>query len=130
MTTPRCIRQILLYLVVGAGATLVEWGVFYLLDARCGVHYALATALAFAVSTLSNWYLGRLLLFSKGDAKGIVHELASIYGVSALGLVANLAIMYVCIDVLEFPHMSAKILATAIVFSLNFAVRKFLIYKI
>ena len=130
MTPSPCIRQILLYLVVGAGATVVEWGVFYLLDVRCGVHYTAATALAFAVSTLANWGLGRLLIFSKGDAKGIVHELVSIYGISCLGLAANLGIMFVCITLLGFPDMLSKIIATAIVFAANFAVRKFFIYKV
>ena len=130
MNLPVCIRQMLLYLVVGAGATLVEWAVFYLLDVHCRIHYTAATAAAFAVSTLANWGLGRLLVFRRGDARGIVHELVSIYGISCLGLAANLLIMFVCISLLKMDDMLSKILATAIVFAANFVVRKFFIYKV
>ena len=56
-------RQMFLYLVVGAGATLVEWGVFYLLAEKMLITYPAAVTVAFAFSTLANWKLGRILLF-------------------------------------------------------------------
>ena len=86
-------------------------------------------SLAFAVSTLANWGLGRLLLFKKGDQHGLLHELIAIYGVSIIGLLANLGIMWIMIEQLKSPDMIAKITATAIVFIGNFLVRKFWIYK-
>ena len=130
MKIPRGLFQLFLYFIVGVGATVVEWGAFYILDVLCGIHYTFATALAFAVSTLANWGFGRILLFSKGDPKGVVHELAAIYGVSCIGLIANLAIMFVCISLLSMSDMPAKIIATVIVFLFNFLIRKYVIYKV
>jgi putative flippase GtrA len=122
--------QLGLYFIVGAGATVVEWVVFYLLDVILGMHYVPATTLAFAVSTLANWGLGRMLVFKTGDPRGIIHELISIYGVSIIGLLANIVIMYACIEFLKTHDMIAKIIATGIVFLGNFVVRKFWIYKV
>ena len=54
------IKQIMLYLIVGSGATIVEWIVFFLLDHYLNIHYMIATSLAFVLSTFANWVLGRL----------------------------------------------------------------------
>ncbi len=130
MRISKSLLQAFMYLFVGAGATIVEWLVFYLLDVKAGLHYIVATALAFAVSTLANWALGRVLVFKKGDAKGLFHELIAIYGISIIGLLLNIGIMWICIELFDVSDMPAKIIATIIVFSANFAVRKFWIYKI
>lgn len=122
-------KQLILYFFVGLIATFVEWLFFYIFDVRCGLHYTLSTTLAFVFSTLANWGAGRLLVFKVGDAKGIVHEIISIYVVSCIGLLANLLIMWICVDKCGMPDMLSKILATAIVFIGNFAVRKFWIYR-
>lgn len=121
--------QLAVYFIVGLGATIVEWGVFYVLNILWNFHYAIATAAAFALSTFANWILGRCLLFKKGSGKGLLHEIGSIYAVSIIGLLLNLLIMWILIDGLLFHDMIAKIIATAIVFSGNFIVRKYLIYK-
>ncbi len=130
MRIPKSLIQAFSYLVVGAGATVVEWLVFYLFDVKVGLHYSVATALAFAVSTLANWALGRVLVFKKGDTKGLLHELSAIYGVSIVGLLMNIGIMWVVIECFKLSDMMAKIIATMIVFVANFAVRKFWIYKV
>ena len=128
MKIPEYQKQIVIYLFVGGGATIVEWGVFYLLDVVGHIHYAWATAGAFAVSTLANWALGRLMLFKKSEGS-LLREIGSIYGVSIAGLLLNLAIMWVAINGLHLKDMIAKIIATAIVFAGNFLVRKFWIYR-
>ena len=125
----KILLQLAVYFVVGLGATIVEWGVFYILNILCDFHYTLATVIAFSLSTFANWVLGRFLLFKKGSGKGLLHELGSIYVVSIIGLLLNLLIMWVLIDILSFCNMFAKIIATAIVFLGNFIVRKYLIYN-
>lgn len=130
MKIPKSSIQFALYFLVGAGATAVEWVVFYLLNGLLGMHYAVSTTLAFAVSTLANWSGGRILLFHKGDARGLLHELISIYTVSILGLLANLLIMWITIEKMYIQDMLSKMIATGIVFIGNFLVRKFWIYKI
>ncbi len=121
-------KQLLLYLIVGGLATIVEWTVFYVLDSVVALNYAAATALAFAVSTLANWAAGRLLMF-KGDGH-IWTELVKIYLTSIAGLLMNLLIMWVAIEYVGIPNFVSKVMATGIVFFWNFIIRKLAIYKI
>ncbi len=124
------IRQVIIYFLVGSGATVVEWSFFYFFNVILVMHYAISTTLAFVASTFANWFFGRIALFRKGDSKGLFHEIASIYIVSIVGLLLNLLIMWIAIEKFQVPDMAAKIISTAIVFAGNFIVRKLYIYKI
>ena len=121
------IKELLLYLIVGGIATISEWAIFYLLDLGA-VHYALATVIAYLLSTFINWLAGRLLVFKKTNLS-LLKELAGIYLASIVGLLLNLLIMWIAVDLLSFNEMISKVAATAIVFAYNFLVRKLLIYK-
>ena len=121
------IKQIMLYLIVGSGATIVEWIVFFLLDHYLNIHYMIATSLAFVLSTFANWVLGRLIMFK--SSKYTWKELVQIYLVSIAGLLMNLMIMWIAITKLGFNNMFSKIAATGIVFFWNFIIRKLLIYR-
>ena len=93
-----------------------------------GVHYSVATALAFCISTFSNWLLVRWIMF-KETQQGILKELLQIYVASIIGLIMNLVIMWQTIDCLKINNMIAKVIATGIVFFWIFLVRKMLIYR-
>ena len=120
-------NELFLYLIVGGGAALVEWFLFYIFTKHFDINYIIATSLAFVFSTFANWAFGRLLLFK--TSQNIGKELAKIYLTSITGLLMNILIMWVAIDGLEFDQMVSKILATGVVFFWNFFVRKFIIYK-
>ena len=121
--------QFFLYLVVGALATVVEWITFYLFDVIFGIHYTFSTALAFAVSTFSNWGFGKLILFRQ-KSQNVAGEIFKIYLISVIGLLMNIAIMFVAIEKIGISDMVSKIIATCIVFVWNFLIRKFWIYKV
>lgn len=121
------IKDFLLYLIVGGIATVTEWILFFVLD-NIDVHYTLATVTAYILSTFINWLTGRLLVF-KNSRQTFLKEISSIYMASIVGLLLNLLIMWVAVDIFSINEMVSKITATAIVFIYNFLVRKLLIYK-
>ncbi len=121
------IKDLMLYLIVGGIATVSEWIIFYVLD-KCLVHYALATVIAYMLSTFVNWAAGRLLVF-KESHQSFIKEILSIYAAAVVGLLMNLVIMWLAVDILSINEMISKIAATIIVFMYNFLVRKLLIYK-
>lgn len=120
--------ELFLYLIVGALATVVEWGAFYAFDLIFEIHYTFSTALAFVLSTFANWAFGKLILF-KAKTKNVASEIFKIYLISVLGLLMNIAIMFVAVEKLGIHDMISKIIATGIVFIWNFLVRKLWIYK-
>lgn len=128
------IRQFLSYFAVGGISALVEWVVFYLLGKLFGMPYLPATALAFVFSTTANWFLGRTFTFRNSNlGKKKAREILQVFGVSGIGLLGNLALMYLFVTVLgmntELLKTLAKILATGIVFIWNYLSRKLWIYR-
>lgn len=121
--------SLLKYLVVGGLATVVEWAVFWLLEGRMNLPYPAATALAFAFSTFANWAFGRVLVFQARPDCPLAKEIGKVYLASVVGLVLNLAIMFVLVDGLGQEEMLSKMIATVLVFGYNYLVRKQLIYK-
>lgn len=126
----KMIRQFVSYVIVGGTATIVEWVLFYIFEHAFSLNYLLNTAISFALATAANWALGRLLTFRNADAGSRTKELVSIYAVSVIGLLANLGLMYLFVQVLGINSMLSKVMATAIVFIWNFLSRKLLIYKV
>lgn len=128
------LKQFLSYFMVGGLSAIVEWVSFYLLGKLFGMTYLPATALAFVFSTTTNWFLGRTFTFRNADlGKKKGKEIALVFGVSAIGLLGNLVLMYLFVTVLgmqsELLKTLAKILATGIVFIWNYLARKLWIYK-
>lgn len=121
-------KQLMLYLIVGGIATVVEWLFFYLFSIRLNMNYLIATALAFVISTFANWLAGKLIMFK--DWSHIVPEIVKIYATSIAGLVFNLVLMWIMVDIIDLHEMLSKIIATGIVFTWNFLIRKYLIYKV
>ena len=121
------IKDFFLYLIVGGVATVAEWLIFFVLD-KIYLHYAIATAIAYILSTFVNWLAGRILVF-KESHQAFIKEIGEIYLASVVGLLLNLIIMWVAVDLIAADEMVSKVIATAIVFFYNFLVRKLLIYK-
>lgn len=123
------IRDFILYFIVGILATIIEWVVFRITNHVFHFHYAIATTGAFIISTFANWGFGRLILFKNKTSSTLKKELSQIYITSIVGLLMNLFIMWVTIEIFSFDAMGAKILATGLVFFWNFLIRKLIIYK-
>ncbi|MBQ1186138.1 MAG: GtrA family protein [Clostridia bacterium] len=121
------IKEFLLYVIVGGIATVAEWVSFFVLD-KLSVHYAIATTLAYFTGTLVNWAAGRILIFKEPN-QSFIKEIVSIYLASFIGLLLNLIIMWIAVDLFDITEMVSKIAATGIVFMYNFLIRKLLIYK-
>lgn len=117
------------YLIVGGLATIVEWAGFWLFSEKLSIEYLLATALAFAISTFANWLFGRLLVFREKQQQSLLREILSVYLASIVGLLLNLLIMFLLVQLLGVEKMIAKMAATVLVFTYNYLVRKLIIYR-
>ena len=128
------IRQFLSYFCVGGCAALVEWIGFSLMEYLLDVPYLLATGLAFILSTTVNWILGRIFTFRDSVyQERRTEEFVLVFFVSSIGLVFNMLLMYLFVDIVgmdtNIMKTIAKIIATGIVFIWNFLSRKLLIYR-
>lgn len=127
-TPKEFIKQFFSYLIVGGIATLVEWSIFGLLFYILHVYNLIAVTIAYIISTFVNMILGRKMTFTNAKINRRL-EVFLIYLVSAIGLGANLLLMFIFVDKLHLNGMFSKIMCTGIVFIWNYAVRKWGIYR-
>lgn len=131
------IKQFLSYTVVGLAATLVEWGIFWLLTFPLSLDQNLAFTVAFIISTFVNLVLGKKMTFKNaqvihaGNNKklNLAKETFLIYLVAVIGYILNLALLNIFTAALMMNKMFAKMLATAIVFFWNYLARRLGIYR-
>lgn len=122
--------QFISYFFVGGIAAIVEWIAFFVFNSILVLAPLIATCLAFVFSTFVNWILGRLITFKDSVTNtSKVMDALKIYGVSALGLLWNLILMYIFTSVFTLWPLGSKIAATGIVFIWNYFIRKLWIYK-
>lgn len=127
----RLFRQLISYFFVGGIAALTEWLCYYALENVAGSSYIIATILSFLIATAVNYALGRRMTFKASKATGSkAREISSIYFVSAVGLLLNVILMLIMVQMIHFPGLTSKIISTGIVFFWNFLSRKLWIYKV
>ena len=100
--------KVLIYLCIGGMAALIEWGGFYFLNHWLLVNYLLATALAFAFSTLCHYLLGNIFVFNSGTRYERKKELSLVFLVSTIGLLFNLLLMGLFVGFFAWNAMAAK----------------------
>ena len=122
-------KQLSSYVFVGGSAALIEWISFFILAKKMGMYYISSTIIAFMLATFTNWLVGRNTTFKNTRKDNILNEIFWVYIVSAVGLIINVTIMFLFVNVLLFDTMIAKIIGTGIVFIWNFVIRQYVIYK-
>lgn len=128
--------KVLLYLFVGGTAALVEWGLFYLffnyllspLGWKLAIQTSTATAAAFSCSTIYHYFLGNILVFNSGTRYSKGKEISLVFVVSLMGLLFNLLLMYLFVNICSWNPMLSKVLASCIVVVWNYLARKKLIF--
>lgn len=123
------IKQICRFLVVGGLAFLLDYGALWVLVDLLTVNYLVASALSFAVSVIFNYILSSLWVFECSSQGNKVSEFVVFVVLSIIGLLLNLAIMWLAVDILGIHYMIAKIGSTGIVMVYNFISRKTILEK-
>lgn len=131
------VTKILLYLLVGGTAALVEWSLFFVFINYLFIGWGLkntaltmfSTAAAFCLSTLYHYILGNILVFDSGSRYQKGKELSLVFLVSTMGLFFNLLLMFIFVTLWAWPMMFSKILTSGIVVVWNYLSRKKWIFR-
>lgn len=113
--------QWLRFAVVGASNTLLSTAVFAALF-HLGVHYLLASALAFAIGALNSYTLNRRWTFRSHERRA--PELARFIGVQAVGLGVNLTLLVALVEMAGIQHVFAQLLAFPAASVITFALSR------
>lgn len=117
-------KQIFRFLIVGGLAFIVDYSVLWALAGPLGVNYLAASALSFSVSVIFNYVLSSIWVFDCTVSGNKIGEFLAFVALSVVGLLLNLAIMWIAVDIMGIHYLVAKIVSTGIVMVYNFISRK------
>lgn len=150
MLNKKLIAEIVRFGVVGAAATVVDWGLFWLLNNCTPLdtvftnkdwYLVLINSICFIVSVIFNYVLSRLWVFHAAKAASPVREFVLFIVTALVGLGLNSLILLVCVNHLfrwigfiaalpeKAREMLGKMTATFIVMVWNYLARKLWVFK-
>jgi putative flippase GtrA len=105
--------------VVGAGGTLIDFGITYVSKEIFKAHKYLANALGFSIAATFNYFLNRVWTFHS-DNPDIGTEYMEFIAVAVVGLGINTAVLYFLHHNMKMNFYVAKIIATGVTVFWNF----------
>ena len=111
--------QLVRFGLVGASGYVVNLIVFAIANQALGVHHLAAAVLAFCVAVSNNFILNRHWTFRAGGGQA-GPQAARFLTVSVAGLVINLLVLWLLVDVLDLAEVPGQALAVAIAMPFNF----------
>ena len=122
--------QFFRYLFVGGIATVVDWGILFLLTDIAKIHHLVSAIISFIAGLAANFILSKALVFKQNEAKvKPLWEFVSYAVIGVVGLGITELIMFVITDCFNQYYMLSKVIATVIVLAWNYLARKIIIYK-
>lgn len=124
-------REIIDYIIFGGLTTLVNIVVFYIFDTLLGWPYLIANAVAIVLSILFAYITNKRFVFKTSDmtAQENIVEFLKFIGFRLVSGLADMATMWLLVDLISIDTNIAKLLTQFIVVVLNYVFSKLFIFK-
>ena len=120
--------QFIKYLFVAGAALLVDYILLFILTDLFNWFYLVSTTVSFTIALTVSYHLSIKWVFTKSSYNK-VYEFVMFFLIGAIGLFANLLIMFYFTDLLKLHYMGSKIVSTVFIHFWNFFARKHILYK-
>ncbi len=118
--------QFLRFCIVGGGATLLNYALFYLLYQGMGWNYMLASGTGYMTGVFAGYAANRFWTFSNAAESNIF----SYMGVYVASLVLSLVALHLLVELVGIPATIANLLVIGMTMITNFIGTKFLVFKV
>lgn len=116
------------YIIVGFIATIIDFGVLFLLTDLVGLYYLASASISFVLAAAFNYYFNRTWTFQSTGKRR--KQLPVFFTIAILGLILNNNIIYASVEQFNLHYLLGKALATGIVIFWNFFGNKYLTFRI
>ena len=99
--------KLIRFSIVGVGNTLVNWSIFFILNAF-GVYYIISNIIAYTIATINSYIWNSLWVFKYGQGLDI-NTSVKFFILNLVGLTVNTTIMYILVDILNFNKFIALV---------------------
>ena len=123
--------SILMYLIMGSITTFINIFIFWLFNSQFSLNYTIANIIAWVFSVLFAYVSNKFYVFESKNTslKTLTKEVSSFFFFRILSLFMDLLVMFLCISLLGFNPLLAKVLANVIVLIANYVFSKFFIFN-
>ena len=116
---PGVFKQAVFYTFVGAIATAVDHGSFYVLNLLCTIDYKIAVSMSFTIGSVVNYILNKQITFND-RTKQIVTQLSVFTVLGIISLLMSVFLMFIQVKLMGMLAMPARIITTGIMLTVNF----------
>lgn len=124
-------KSIILYLIFGAGTTLINIASYYVMYNLLAVPNVPSDIVAWIVSVLFAFVTNRRYVFEQTDnsAHRLLRDFVSFVGCRIATGVLDVVIMYLAVDLMRWNGLVWKIISNILVVVLNYVASKYFIFK-
>lgn len=125
----RILKEYYKYCVVGVIITALDFCMLAFQVEICKVYYLLAACISYLIASGLHYILSAKYVFTKSETQKTIKAFVIFALLGAIGLGLFESLMFYFVDTLKIYYLVAKIFATGIIFSFNFATRKLFLFK-
>ena len=129
MKNKKLLLQIFRFIIVGGIATIIDYIIFFIMHDILHISTLISNIMSFSISVVYNYIASVKWVFEVDETKDKKQQFVIFIVLSIVGLGINTGIVYLCIDILKFYSIIAKVLATGVVMVFNFITRKIFLEK-
>jgi len=122
------ITKFVKYGLVGLLGLVVDMGVFYLMNKKLGINYAVSNITSSTLAVIHNFILNSYFTFKVTDDK--LKRFISFYLIALVGMAISTGLLVLFIDGLKMDSMISKLIAVFIVAFFQFFFNKRLTFRI
>lgn len=121
-------KEALSYLFYGVLTTLVNWGVFQVLNDTFSVNWEYANVIAWIAAVVFAYITNRKYVF-KSISPNIIREFLFFTQLRFLSLLLDMLAMYILIEMITITPFMSKVITGILVLILNYIFSKKIIFK-
>ena len=123
-------KEVLLYIVFGLLTTIINIGLFYILN-KIGIIYIVSNIIALIIAKTTAYLCNKFFVFKKRckNKKELTKEIISFIFWRSFTMLVDFFGLILLVDVFDFNKMIGKIIVTTIVITINYFTSKKIVFK-
>jgi len=124
-------REMILYMVFGAGTTAVDFVTYWFCSTVLGVPNVPSTVIALFFSILFAFLTNRKWVFQEHEegTRAFFVQMAAFYAARLFSGLVSVVFMWWTVDVMHWNNLAMKLLVNIVVIIMNYVASKFLIFR-
>jgi len=116
------------YFLVGVIATIIDWGIFYILALGINLYYQFSLFISFALGSITNYSLNKIFTF-RCKSKRIIRQFFVFSNLALISLLLSAAIMFIFVDLVSLHKMISRITTSFIMLVATYLMNKYLTFN-